>query len=272
MNAIDLAASKQGERELWAAGDYDLIARRLFWDVGALAVERAGTGPGDRALDVACGSGNAAIRAAAAGADVVGVDLTPEMFGAARRNAAAAGVAVDWVEGDAEALPFADESFDVVLSVFGCMFAPRHEVAARELGRVLAPGGRLVVCSWTPQSAVADLMRLLMPELKPDPAAALPPPLWGKEEHVRGLFEGSGVELEFERDVTEFRHPSVEEALALYETRWGPFMAAREQAEPQGRWPALRAELAATLERHDSGARDGLVYAGEYLTVAGRKS
>jgi len=144
MNAValaELAKLKQGARAMWAAGDYQAIAERQLWEVGARIVQRIDVKPGEAVLDVACGTGNAAIRAAQAGGLVVGVDLTPELLETGRRLAAAAGVEIELLRGDAEELPFDDASFDVVLSTFGCMFAPRHAVAAGELARVLRPGG-----------------------------------------------------------------------------------------------------------------------------------
>ena len=151
----ELTDFKQATRAMWAAGDYARFAP-LVAEVGERLVRRAGVRPGDAVLDVACGTGNVAIPAARAGGRVTGVDLTPEHFPAARSRASAAGVAVDWVEGDAEALPFEDDSFDVVLSSFGCMFAPRHAVAAAELARVLRPGGRLGVSAFTDGGAGGD--------------------------------------------------------------------------------------------------------------------
>lgn len=271
MSERELAELKQDERAMWATGDYAAIARDMFWDVGARIVDRVGVRSGDRVLDVACGTGNAAIRAAEAGGRVVGVDLTPALFEAGQDLAAEAGVEVEWIEGDAEALPFDEESFDVVLSTFGCMFAPRHEVAARELARVLRPGGRMGLCSWTPQSSIADLMRAMMRYLPPESDFAQPPPLWGTEGHVRDLFEGSGVALEFDHEAVEFRFDSSEHALETYETKWGPFIVARELLEPQGRWPALRADLAAVLQRHNTATGRNLVYSGEYLVALGEK-
>jgi ubiquinone/menaquinone biosynthesis C-methylase UbiE len=130
-------------------------------------------------LDVACGTGNAAIRAAQAGGEVVGLDLTPELFEAGRRLAKQAGVSVEWTEGDAEAIPFENESFDVVLSTLGCMFAPRHRVTATELARVLRPGGRLGQCNWTPEGSQGEFFRALGAYVPPLPAFAQPPLLWG---------------------------------------------------------------------------------------------
>ncbi len=271
MTASQLTELKQQERVLWATGDYATIARDMFWEVGPRIVERVGVSPGDLVLDVACGTGNAAIRAAEVGGRVTAVDLTPELLVAGRALAAEAGVEVEWAEGDAEALPFPDESFDVVLSTFGCMFAPRHELAARELARVLRPGGSLGVCSWTPDSSIAEMMRTLMSVLPQTPGATQPPPLWGSEEHVRALFEKSGIELECERERLEFRHGSVEHALQTYETIWGPFIKARELLEAESRWRALRTDLAAVLDRHNTATDGTLAYAGEYLTVVGRQ-
>src|SRR6478736_2217679 len=162
-----LAAVKQFARASWGAGDFPEIARRDLWPMGRRLVDRVGVRPGDDVLDVACGTGNAAIRAAQDGGRVTGLDLTPELLAAGRDEAARAEVAVDFVEGDAEALPFPDGSFDVVLSVFGCMFAPRHEVAAHELARVLRPGGRLGVCAWTPDGSLGRMFRVVAGYLPP---------------------------------------------------------------------------------------------------------
>ena len=175
---------------MWAAGDYARFAP-LVAEVGERLVQRAGIRPGDAVLDVACGTGNVAIPAARAGGRVTGVDLTPEHFPAARSRATAAGVAVDWVEGDAEALPFEDDSFDVVLSSFGCMFAPRHAVAAAELARVLRPGGRLGVSAFTDRGAGGDFFRTLGAHLPAPPPFAENPLGWGDAAHVRALFPGS---------------------------------------------------------------------------------
>lgn len=271
MTTTDLRHLKSSARSTWAAGDYPAIAKRQLWEVGERIVDHLGVGPGDEVIDVACGTGNAAIRAAAAGAHVVGLDITPELLLAGRRLAADAGVEVDWVEGDAEHLPFADESFDVVVSTFGCMFAPRHEVAAAELARVLRPGGRLAVCSWTPEGAVGDFFRTVGGHLPPPPDFTSPPPLWGSEEHVRALFDGTGVELWFERDAVVFRFGSVDEAVAYYAANFGPIIKAREQLEPQGRWEALLTDIVAAFERGNT-ARDGtLVEPAEYLVALGRK-
>lgn len=179
-----LAGLKAIQRAIWTAGDYDSIAE-LFWDVGAVVAETAAIEPGMKVLDVATGTGNAAIRAAQAGADVVGLDLTPELFEDARRREALAGVSVEWIEGDAEGLPFDDASFDRVLSTFGVMFAPRHQVAAGELVRACRPGGMIVLANWTPGGFFGQMIATLTSYLPPPPAIASRPTLWGEEAHVR---------------------------------------------------------------------------------------
>ena len=185
------------QRAIWAAGDYDAIAE-LFWDVGQVVAEAAAIGPDMKVLDVATGTGNAAIRAAAAGAEVVGLDLTPELFAGARRREALAGVSVEWVEGDAEALPFQDASFDRVLSTFGVMFAPRHRVAAEELVRTCRPGGMIVLANWTPDGFAGQIIATVQSHLPPQPAIAQRPTLWGEEAHLRTLLGGQ-VLLALER-------------------------------------------------------------------------
>ena len=248
---------------MWAAGDYAEIAARELWPLGERIVERAAVREGDDVLDVACGTGNAAIRAAAAGGRVVALDLTPELLAAGRAAAEAAGASLDWTEGDAEALPFPDESYDVVLSVLGVMFAPRHRVAARELARMLRPEGRLAVCSWAVDSPLAGVFRAVARYLPPAPGFASPPWLWGSEEHVRSLFDGTGVELEFERGVSDLPpFDSAEENVEYHSRTLGPLIAVRALTEADGRWPALRSEL---VELHD-----GLV-SSEYLLALGRK-
>ena len=259
----ELAKLKQGARATWAAGDFPDIARRQLWGVGPRVVSAADVGPGDDVLDVACGTGNAALRAAEVGATVVGLDLTPELLEAGREAAAESGVEVEWVHGDAEDMPFEDESFDVVLSTFGCMFAPRHAVAARELARVLRPGGRLAIASWTPDGGTGQLFATVGKYLPPPSPIAEPPILWGSEPYVERLFEGSGIELAFERDTApapEF--DSGDDAIEYMSTKFGPMIMARQLAESSGRWPELRGEIAALYD-----GREPL----EYLVTVGRK-
>jgi SAM-dependent methyltransferase len=258
-----LAEFKQRTRATWAAGDFPEVARRELWDVGERIVRRVGIGMGEHVLDVACGTGNAAIRAAQAGGQVTGVDLTPELFDAGRRLADAAGITVDWVEGDAEALPFEDESFDVVLSTFGCMFAPRHEVAAAELGRVLRTGGRLGLCNWTPGGIQGEFFRTIGAHAPALPSFAQPSLLWGTPDHVEKLFAGSGVQLEFDRETVHgATYDSGDDALDFFSTNFGPLMMMRGMLESNGTWAEVREELAKIYARNEP---------AEYLVVLGRK-
>src|SRR5690606_23808127 len=161
-------------RAMWASGDYPTLAAELIAPLGRRLVEAVGIGPGDRVLDVAAGSGNAAIPAALRGADVVASDLAPELFVAGRRAALGAGAELAWREADAEALPFDDESFDAVISSVGVMFAPHHQTAADELVRVTRSGGRIGILSWTPEGFIGEAFRTMKPFAAPPPPGAQP--------------------------------------------------------------------------------------------------
>jgi SAM-dependent methyltransferase len=261
--ALGLTEVKQRARATWAAGDFPAVAKRQLWDVGDRLVRRVGIGRNENVLDVGCGTGNAALRAAIAGGRVVGLDLTPELFSAARALAAEAAVDVEWIEGDAEELPFEDERFDVVLSTFGVMFAPRHEVAAREFVRVLRPGGRFGFTSWTPEGYQGALFRLMGEYAPPAPTFVQPPLLWGREDHVRRIFAGTGVTLEFAREtvpLASFHTPA--EAVDWSAEKFGPLLMLRGHLDQQGRWEEVRARMVAM---YHSGAP------AEYLVVQGRK-
>src|SRR4051794_7586517 len=175
---------------MWASGDYPAMVETWLTPLGPRLVDAAGIGAGMRVLDVAAGTGNAAIPAAQRGADVVASDLTPELLEVGRRRAGDAGVDLDWVEADAEALPFPDEAFDVVMSAIGVMFAPHHEAAAAELVRVCRPGGTIALLSWTPAGMIGSLFRLMSGYAPPLAPGVQPPPRWGDEDHVRALLGG----------------------------------------------------------------------------------
>ena len=178
---------KAKHRAMWAAGDYAKVADDLIWSLGPELVRAAAVGPGQRVLDVAAGSGNAAIPAALAGAAVVASDLTPELFDAGRHAAARAGAVLTWEQADAEALPYDDASFDTVLSCVGVMFAPHHQQSADELVRVCRTGGTIGLLSWTPQGFIGRMFATMKPYAAPPAPGAQPPPLWGDEQHVRAL-------------------------------------------------------------------------------------
>lgn len=269
----ELVEFKQMAKATWASGDYDAMMRQEgLYEVGEGLVRRVGVGTGEDVLDVACGTGNATIPAARAGARVTGLDLTPEMLAAGRERAAAAGVDVDWVEGDAENLPMADQRFDVVLSTFGCMFAPRHEIVADEIARVLRPDGRIGLCTWTPEGSIGDFFRTVGEHLPPLPWFVDPPLAWGDTEHVRELFEGTGIAIEFHRETSEIRHDSVTDAVDCYATKFGPVVQARALLDADGRWPDLRNDMIKLFERHNTSSGTQVVFPAQYLVVLGRKA
>ncbi len=264
MTVTELDRMKQGARATWAAGDYPAIAQRQLWPLGERIVKRIGVAPGEDVLDVACGTGNAALRAAQAGARVTGVDLTPELLEEGRRLAAETGVEIEYLEGDAEALPVPDESFDVVVSVMGCMFAPRHRVTAAELARVLRPGGRLCVTGWAPEGAMGTMFKTLGSHLPAPPPFAESPLGWGSEEHVRELFAATGLEVEFAREQSAFAaFDSIDDEIDFVTAKFGPLIMARRMLEPEGRWQSLLDDLRAFAETRPPTAA--------YLVTTGRK-
>jgi SAM-dependent methyltransferase len=186
-------------RALWALGDYRTIADEVVAPLGPVLVAVSGVRAGDRVLDVAAGTGNAALAAARAGADVVASDLCPRLLEQGRRIAATHGMAVDWREANAEALPFGGDGFDAVLSCIGVMFAPHHQAAADELVRVCRPDGTIGVLSWTPEGFIGRLFATMKPFVAPPPAGVSAPPLWGSEGYVRGLFAGKVTDITMER-------------------------------------------------------------------------
>ncbi len=237
-----VAALKVQHRDTWADGNYAAVAEHID-DVPPAAVLRAaGDVAGRTLLDVATGTGNLAIQAAEAGAVVTGLDLVDELLDVARDRAEARGQAITWVEGDAEALPFGDDSFDVVTSIFGVQFAPRSEVVAAELVRVCRPGGTIVLANWTPGGLIGRLFRTVGRHMPPPPPFVTPPPRWGGEAHLRELFGGAG-EVDFTVAMNPFTFPSLEEYMDFFEVNYGPTKRARERLAAEGRWDALRADL-----------------------------
>jgi ubiquinone/menaquinone biosynthesis C-methylase UbiE len=232
--AVDYEAIKQVQRHVWSAGDFAMIATTSVI-VGEELCETVDILPGESVLDVACGSGNTTLAAARrAWGGTVGVDYVPELLERGRERAAAERLEVEFAEGDAEDLPFDDESFDVVLSTFGSMFAPDQERAAAELLRVCRPGGRIGLASWTPDGLVGQLMQLMAQRL-PLPPGLLPPVLWGTEEHVRELF-GSGIStLEATKRDFVYRYRSAEHWLEFFRTYFGPVRCALEGLDEAAR-------------------------------------
>src|SRR4051794_29363002 len=266
----DMAAMKQQARATWAAGDFDAVAE-LIWEAGGVAAEAAGCGPSDRVLDIAAGSGNAAIQAAQRGADVVASDLTPELFVAGRRRAEAAGVELEWVEADAEELPFEDASFDAALSTFGIMFAPRQSVAAAELARVVKPGGRIALCSWHPSGFIGEMFKTIATFLEAPPPVEAPPARWGTEEGAHALLdEAFDIRCEPRTLMQRFDAP-IDEMTDHFMDKFGPMVMARRALEPQGRWDEFLAayrDLARSWNQAEEGKSE---LPAAYLLVTGTR-
>jgi ubiquinone/menaquinone biosynthesis C-methylase UbiE len=203
---------------------------------------------------------------------VTASDLTPELFDAGRERAAVAGVELEWVEADAENLPFDDASFDVVMSSIGAMFAPHHQDVADQLVRVCKPGGTIALLSWTPEGMIGALFRTMGPFAPPPPPGAQPPPLWGSEAHVEELF-GDRVDWNPMKremlDVTAFRQPR--EYGTHFKERYGPTIVARANAEKTGRASELDAALDAFCDEWNLGTDDDARFEQEYLVSAGTR-
>jgi SAM-dependent methyltransferase len=254
-------------RATWAAGDWDRFAR-LIAEVGALVVERAEIEPGTELLDVGTGTGgNVAIPAARAGAKVVGLDVTPELLELAHAHAAEAGVEVEWIEGDAAALPFGDTSFDRVISTFGAMFAPDHASAAAELVRVCRPGGRVLMTTWINDGFVGEMFSLAGEFLPPPPPGVEPPPLWGVESHVREMFGAAGVSASIAREAVAFDFPSVEDVVNEYGSSFGPFVMARRTLEPEGRWDEFLERFGALVRRFNRSGDERAQVESRYFLI-----
>jgi ubiquinone/menaquinone biosynthesis C-methylase UbiE len=264
---------KAAERAMWALGDYHRFAKQTVWEVGPVLVAACGISAGQRVLDVAAGTGNVAIRAAEAGAEVVASDLTPENFAAGRREARARGVELEWVEADAEALPFGDSEFDVVTSSFGAMFAPDHQKVADELLRVCRPGGTIGMVNFTPEGLAAEFFKIFVRYAPAPPAGALPPVLWGSEEHVRELFGDRVGSLQMTRGEYVERAASPHDYVELFKETFGPVIALHALlADQPDRAAALERESLEFATRSNRGAPEGPAeYPYEYLLVVARK-
>lgn len=264
---------KAVHRSMWALGDYHRFAKQTVWELGPVLVEACGVGAGQRVLDVAAGTGNVTIRAAEAGAQVVASDLTPENFDAGRREAAARKVELDWVEADAEALPFEDGAFDVVTSSLGAIFAPDHRRVADELVRVCRPGGTIGLIAFRPEGTAAAFFELLGRYAPPPPAGASPPTAWGSEEHVRSLFGDRLAALELTR--REYVERSEDGPLGyvdLFKTTFGPVIAIYGLlAEEPAQIADLDREFLEFATRWNRAAPGGPAeYSYEYLLIVGR--
>jgi SAM-dependent methyltransferase len=267
-----LSELKTRHRAIWASGDYPSMVETFLLPLGPRLVEAAGIGPGMRVLDVAAGTGNASLPAAARGADVTASDLVPELLEAGRHRAEAAGLELDWVEADAEDLPFEDGSYDVVISAIGAMFAPHHQAAADELVRVCRPGGTIALLSWAPEGLIGAFFRAMKPFMPPPPPGVQPPPLWGSEAHVRELF---GDRVDFRAttreplEISAFERPG--DYVEHFTSKYGPAIVAKGNAAKDGRTAELDAALTALEDRWNGGTDGRRRYDKEYLLAVGTR-
>jgi len=265
-------ALKAKHRAMWALGDYPAVAADLISELGTTLVAACAVRNGERVLDIAAGSGNAAIPAALTGASVVACDLTPELFEAGRAQAAQRGADLEWVQGDAEALPFTDGEFDTVLSCVGIMFAPHHQASADELLRVCRPGGTIGLLSWTPEGFVGQMFSAMKPYAPPPAPGAQAPLLWGSEDHVRTLLGDQVTDLTARRGtVTVDRFRSAEEWRDYWKANYGPTIAVyRSLSDDPERAASLDRDLVELAGLHDHGAGT-TVMDWEYLLLTARK-
>jgi len=260
----DLATLKQRQQATWASGDFHVVAA-LIVPVAERLVDAADLRAGARVLDVATGSGNAALAAARLGARVTGVDYVPALLERGRERAATEGLEVELVEGDAEAIPFPDSSFDAVLSVYGSMFAPNHARAAAEMLRVCRPGGTIALASWTPEGFLGALFETVADHVPPPPGL-VPPMQWGKEQHLLGLF-GDDVAWTHRRRTFTFRFVSAEDFVDTFVRFYGPTLKAAEVAGS-----ALTDDLLALVHGWNRLPAGGPVAVpGEYLESIGTR-
>lgn len=267
--APDLAAIKQRQQATWASGDFAAIGTTLQI-VSERLIEAVDLRAGQRVLDVATGSGNTALAAARRFGEAVGVDYVPALLDRGRARAAADGLPVEFIEGDAEALPFPDASFDVVLSTFGQMFAPDQERTAAELVRVCRPGGKIGMANWSPDSFIGAIFRAIAKHVAP-PANLRSPLLWGTEERLRELFGDAVSSLTATRLNYAFRYRSPEHWLEYFRTNYGPTKKTFEAID-ESRHEDLANDLLAVLHKFNRSGDATLVAPSDYLEVVAIRS
>jgi SAM-dependent methyltransferase len=257
---------KEKQSVMWGNGPYERITNTIR-DIHVLVVERVDPKPGEKVLDAATGTGAVAILAAERGADVVGMDLAPVLVETAKQRAAEEGVTVRFEVGDAEAMPYGDATFDVLMSTCGVMFAPDHAAVARELARVTRPGGRIALACWTPEGGLGQMFGMMRPFLPPPPEGAGSPFAWGNEEHVRELL-GDAFELEFEEHDSILRTKDGEEYWELFSTSYGPTKSAAEALDDERREEFHRTWVEFFEARREG---DGVVHHREWLLTLGTR-
>lgn len=265
-DAPDLTAVTRTQQQTWSKGDFAMVASIVFHAADDLA-EALQILPGERVLDVACGSGNGAISAARrAWGNTVGLDFVPELLERGRERAAAERLEISFVEGDAQDLPFAAAEFDVAMSIFGAMFAPDQERTASELLRVVKPGGRIGMANWCPDGGLERLFMTVVKHTGGPPPGVMPPVLWGSEDRVRGLF-GDGIsDLRVERIKSRQPFYSADHYIEFFRSYFGPIKSAFEKVGPEGE-QALTDDLREMLEDANTAGDRALVIEPEYLRV-----
>ena len=266
--APDLRAIKERQQKAWSSGDYGRVGVTLVL-IAEMLCEAVDLHPGQKVLDVACGNGNTALAAARRFGEVVGVDYVAALLEEGRERARAEGWQVDFQEGDAEDLPFPDESFDVVLSTIGAMFAPDQEKVASELLRVLRPGGKLGMANWTPEGYLGELFRTMGKHLPP-PAGLKPPFLWGTEERLHELLGESVSSLRAEQRSFIFRYPSAEYYVEYMRGYYGPLHKTFEALDTDGQ-ESLERDLIELVESYNRSGDETAVWPGDYLEVVATK-
>lgn len=263
---MDLRDFKARQRTMWEAGDYRPVGR-LLDPVAQTLVRRAGVTAGQRVLDVGTGSGSVAVAAARAGASVIGVDITDRWFDEARRRAEVADVDIELLVGDAEDLPADPASFDVVLSSFAAIFAPRHDVVAAELTRVCRRGGTIGMTAWPPDGANWKLFSTLSQALPSPPAFVMPPGRWGEAEYVRQLFAPHGVDVAFERPSFVVRFDSVDAFESFVFDNSGGYISARDALRQAGRWEQTYANLRRAVQEANEADDGSYRVTWDYLLI-----
>ena len=260
----DFETIKQRQRDVWATGDFSMIAWNTVY-VGEELCEAVDLRAGQRVLDVACGSGNVAISAGRRFCDAAGVDFVPALIERARERAAAERLPASFETADAENLPFEDGAFDVVLTVFGSMFAPNQERAAAELLRVCRPGGKIGMANWTPEGMWGRLFKL-HGQYMPPPPGLKPPPLWGTEARVTELLGDAVGDVRLEKRTTLFRSPSARHWFDFFSRHFGPTMKVLESVDADAR-SSFASEVIAVLEDCNAADDGTLAAEAEYLQV-----
>ena len=273
-DAVSMSVSPQqtgpGPAEVWSTGDYSDVCDRMIPELGARLVELAHVQAGDQVLDVATGTGNAALPAARAGAIVTALDITPSLLEIGARHARAAGVDVDWVLGDAQALPFAETSFDRVVSCVGVQFCADHHAAASELVRVCRPGGRIALIAWTREGFIGQVLAAVA-RATGGGGSGRSPLDWGSEARMTELFDGHVSEIELHREHVEMPAESPAGWIDYMATAYGPLVRARVALEARREWEPVRAQLSEIASTHDVGGADAFAGRAEYLTAVLRR-